>query len=117
MTGVLAAAVRDQVEDLPGRIAFEATDDFAGFVKPCMTTSGTPAACRNSSGDWFGGNVTLRTGPRCAVRATSVRTRPAGDHHRPSRNPGRHRGGDPQEAVAAMAAYLSETGEDLGATI
>lgn len=25
--------------------------------------------------------------------------------------------GDPQEAVAAMAAYLSETGEDLGATI
>lgn len=34
MTGVLAAAVRHQVEDLPGRLAFEATDDFAGFVKP-----------------------------------------------------------------------------------
>lgn len=117
MTAVLAAAVRDQVEDLPGRIAFEATDDFAGFVKPCMTTSGTPAACRNSSGDWFGGNVTLEPVP--AVRSAllqCVRGQQA--------TITAHRGildaiaaGDPQEAVAAMAAHLSETGEDLGATI
>lgn len=32
MSGVLAAAVPDQVEDLPGRVAFEATDDFTGFL-------------------------------------------------------------------------------------
>jgi hypothetical protein len=32
MSGVLAAAVRDQVEDLSGRVAFDATDDFAGFL-------------------------------------------------------------------------------------
>lgn len=61
MSGVLAAAVRAQVEDLPGRVAFETTDDFAGFLnrvlyhrKMQLGTAFTPGRGRRARSETAG---------------------------------------------------------------